>query len=61
MILETVLLLTFVLGGTFLIFDFQNLTSINSDTFQTGKTNQAVKTAESADIIYTTVHFASSR
>lgn len=61
MVLDTLLLLTFVFSGIFLIFYIQNLTDINYDTSQSAKTNREVKTANNTDVIYTSVYFASSR
>lgn len=61
MVLDTLLLLTFVFSGIFLIFYIQNLTDINYDTSQSAQTNREVKTANNTDVIYTSVYFASSR
>ena len=53
--------ISFCTSATFLIFDVQNPTSINHDAAQSANTNQEMNTPEMTDIIYATVHFASSR
>lgn len=61
MILDTVISLPFVFSGTVLIFDIQDVTYRHCDASQSAKTNQEVKTAESSEIVYSSVHFTSRR